>query len=106
MPRLLLNAHEITCDGGGHHLWRIELPGNDRPRRADLERRYGVTLWLGRDAAWATDRVAGDGVTETDITCLANPSVHAFVLREALLRRGRAAGYDTWIGFGHEVNCA
>jgi hypothetical protein len=106
MPRLLLNAHEITCDGGAHRLWRIEISGGDRPRRGDFERRYGVPLWLGRDAAWATDPVAGDEVTERNVTCLENPSVHAFVLREAVLRRGQAAGYDTWIGFGHEINCA
>jgi hypothetical protein len=106
MPRLLLNAHEITCEGGAHRLWRIDVQGDDRPRRTDLEERYGAPLWLGGDAAWATDPIAGDGVTETELSCLANPSVHAFVLREALLRRARGAGYDAWIGFGHEINCA
>lgn len=106
MTRLLLNAHELTCDGGSHRLWRIELAGEDRPRRSELEDRFGVPLWLGRDAAWATDPVEGDNVSETQLSCHANPSVHAFVLREALLRRGRAAGYDVWMGFGHEINCA
>jgi hypothetical protein len=106
MTRLLLNAHEVACEGDSHRLWRVELPDGNRPRRSELERRYGVPLWLDRDAAWATDPIEGDDVTETEITCQVNPSVHAFVLREALLRRGQAAVYDTWIGFGHEINCA
>jgi hypothetical protein len=105
MTRLLLNSHELTCDGP-HRLWRVALPVGDRPRRTELEGHYGVPLWLGRDAAWATDPIAGDEVTETELACQANPSVHAFVLREALLRQGEAADYDTWIGFGHEINCA
>jgi hypothetical protein len=104
MTQLLLNAHEIVCDGP-HRLWRIELHG-ERVERRDLVSRYGVPVWVGRREAWAVDPIEAPDVSEVSVSCEAAGDAHGFLLREALIRHGRGAGFELWISFGNELNCA
>jgi hypothetical protein len=104
MTQLLLNAHEIVCDGP-HRLWRVDLRGEHVERR-DLVSRYGVPIWVARNEAWSVDPIEAPDVSEVSVSCEAAGDIHGFLLREALIRHGRSVGYEVWIGFGNELSCA
>lgn len=103
LPRaVVLNSFRLRCPGA-HHVTRLPRPKNREARKA-LERELRVSLFGGEKGAYAAGDLEAPGARVIELSCDAEPGLHAFDLRAAIAFQARERGFAAGIGFGGEIH--